>query len=89
MKEATNVGEKITIVYRDSNNNEHDSYIAACIAQVVLDETKLYIDSYKLIAIAKAIANYFYPKQQEQAVPEKAAFIAAAVAFEQEENLHG
>lgn len=85
----TNVGTRIIIIYRDSNGNEHDSYEAACIAQVLLDNTALYIESYKLRAIAEVIANYFYPKQQEQAVPEEAAFIAAAPAFEQEEQLHG
>lgn len=80
---------KITIVYRDSSGNEHNSYEAACIAQVLLDSPAIYIEPYKLRAIAEVIANYFYPKQQESAVPEEAAFIAAAAAFEAEENLHG
>lgn len=80
----TNVGTKITIVYRDSNGNEHASYEAACIAQVLLDEPTLYIEFYKLIAIAEVMANYFYPKQQEPAGPEE-----AVVAFEAEEQLHG
>lgn len=61
-----NVAEKITIVYRDSNGNEHDSYEAAYIAQVLLDKPALYLESYRLKAVAETIANYFYPKQEEQ-----------------------
>lgn len=85
---------KITIVYRDSSGNEHNSYEAACIAQVLLDSPAIYIEPYKLRAIAEVIANYFYPKQQESvavnaADPEEAAFLAAAAAYGSEENLHG
>lgn len=79
MTETTDsIKTKIEIIYRDSNGNEHASYEAACIAQVLLEEPKLYIEPYKLKQVAETIANYFYPKQQD-----------AVELAKQMEQLHG
>ena len=89
MKEATNVGTKITIIYRDSNGNEHNSYEAACIAQVLLDSPAIYIEPYKLRAIAEVIANYFYPTPPTFEASTAKGQQDAVELVKQMENLHG
>ena len=69
MTETTDsIKTKIEIIYRDSNGNEHASYEAACIAQVLLDEPKLYLESFKLEQIAKTIAAYLAGQTRKDAV---------------------
>ena len=60
MTETTdsNIKSKIEIIYKDSNGNEHASYEAACIAQVLIEEPKIYLEPYKLKFVAETIAAY-------------------------------
>lgn len=82
-----NVKQKITLVYRDSNGNEHGSYEAACIGQALVECKDLYLESYKIVAIAAHLASYDFKQYEDNA--EEAAFLAALAAFEAEEQLHG
>ena len=58
MTETTDsdIKTKIEIIYKDSNGNEHASYKAAYIAQVLIEEPKLYLEGHKLRLIAETIA---------------------------------
>ena len=70
MSETTdsNSKTKIQIIYRDEQGNEHTSYEAACIAQVLIDDPKLYIEPFKLKQIAETIAAYLAGQTRKDAV---------------------
>ena len=70
MTETTDssIKSKIEIIYRDSNGNEHASYEAACIAQALIQEPRLYIEPFKLKQIAETIAAYQAGQTRKNAV---------------------
>lgn len=81
---------KIEIIYKDSSGNEHPSYEAAFIAQILLNDGSIFLQSYQLRAIAATIAKHLLPFKLEQDEVYQPTFEEQLAAGQQEmENLHG
>ena len=83
------IRSRIEIIYKDSNGNEHPSYEAAFIAQIILNDDSIFLQAYQLRAVAATIAKHLLPFKLEQNTFEDALAAGQQWAIAKEENLHG